>query len=221
MKKVKTIMSFILIISSLFIFSGCSLIGSKVVYVKNGNDKIASRFDYGWILYNKKISIDYDCTIIGEKAFYGEHSIEEIYIPGSIDSIGDSAFESCIGLTSITRYFYVGDIGSRAFYGCGRLKNAPHIGGARIGDFAFHGCSSLTSITIGKNVTSIGECAFSDCSSLKKVYYKGTSHDWNNISIGNDNSYLTSATRYYYSATKPSDSGNYWHYDSDGNVKEW
>ena len=71
------------------------------------------------------------------------------------------------------------------------------------------------------SVTSIGDGAFYNCSSLIKVYYKGTADDWTNISIDSSNSRLINATRYYYSETQPTASGNYWHYDGDGNVVEW
>ena len=89
--------------------------------------------------------------------------------------------------------------------------------------YAFWGCSGLTSITIPDRVTSIGRSAFSGCTGLKTVFYKGTAEQWSKISIIYDNNYLTSAMRYYYSATEPALNaegtaydGNYWHYDTDG-----
>ena len=88
-----------------------------------------------------------------------------------------------------------------------------------IGSGVFFGCTSLTSITIPDSVTSIGEYAFYGCTSLEKVYYKGTAADWEKISI-NNNSDLTNATRYYYSESKPTGSGNYWHY-VDGKPTVW
>ena len=131
----------------------------------------------------------------------GEYEeLTEIEIPSTITKIKYYAFYGFNNVTKVT------------------IPNSV----TSIGDSAFSGCSSLTSITIPNSVTSIGYYAFSGCSDLTKVYYNGTSRDWNNISIDDyGNSNLTSATRYYYSATKPSDSGNYWHYDADGNVKEW
>lgn len=85
-----------------------------------------------------------------------------------------------------------------------------------IGDSAFYNCNKLTSVTITNSVTSIGDKAFEGCSGLETVYYKGTAAEWKKISIGFDNIHLTSTTRYYYSETKPTESGNYWHYDADG-----
>ncbi len=65
-------------------------------------------------------------------------------IPNSVTSIGNSAFQNCSGLTSIT------------------IPNSV----TSIGNSAFQNCSGLTSVTIGNSVTSIGERAFSFCSGL-------------------------------------------------------
>ena len=44
---------------------------------------------------------------------------------------------------------------------------------------------------------------------------------WKTIRIGSSNNNLTNATRYYYSESQPTSSGNYWHYDENGNVVKW
>ena len=95
------------------------------------------------------------------------------------------------------------------------------ITGGTINSSAFRNCSSLTSVTIPESVTSIGNYAFQNCSSLTRVYYKGTISDWSNISIDSYNGDLTYATRYYYSETEPTEAGNYWHYDENGNIAVW
>jgi len=58
---------------------------------------------------------------------------------------------------------------------------------------------------------------------LTSVFYKGSVEDWDKISIDDNNTALTSATRYYYSQNEPTLNaegteyvGNYWHYDTDG-----
>ena len=109
-------------------------------------------------------------------------------------------------------------------------------------DCAFYGCSELVSVTIGNGVTSIGRNAFQNCgkltsimipnsvnsiddsvfdSWLNKIYYRGTAEEWNKISISLYNCNLTSATRYYYSETKPTESGNFWHYNDRHEIEEW
>ena len=67
-----------------------------------------------------------------------------------------------------------------------------------IGVYAFYYCTSLKSVTMGNGVAEIGDYAFSDCFNLTSVTYCGTEEQWNNTYIGDSNSYLTSATRYYH-----------------------
>ncbi len=66
---------------------------------------------------------------------------------GSVTSIGDSAFGSCTGMTSIT------------------IPNSV----TSIGRYAFEDCASLASISIPEGVTSIGTAAFSYCPSLENI----------------------------------------------------
>lgn len=139
----------------------------------------------------------YSVVAIDANAFRSTN-ITSIQIPHSVKSIGNYAFAFCSSLTSITIPDNV----------------------TSIGDFVFEYCSSLTSITIPDSVTSISMWAFDNCYNLKTVYYGGTAKDWNAISIGGLNYNLTNATRYYYSETQPTATGNYWHY-VDGVPTAW
>ncbi len=99
----------------------------------------------------------------------------EFVIPEGVTSIGPGAFYWCTSLTSITISDSVTSIGS----------------------YAFDYCISLTNINIPDSVTSICEFAFYNCDSLTDVYYTGSKVEWNEISIGDYNDNLTSATIHY------------------------
>ena len=90
-----------------------------------------------------------------------------------------------------------------------------------IGYDAFSDCSKLRKIIIGSSVISIGYSAFNGCNSLSIVFYNGTESEWEKINIYSSNGYLTSATRYYYSETQPTEAGNYWHYNENGDAVAW
>ena len=70
-------------------------------------------------------------------------------------------------------------------------------------------------------LTRLNKGAFEDCSGLEKVYFKGSAEEWDKISISSHNEKLNNAARYYYSETKPTKSGNFWHYGKDGEIAEW
>ena len=73
----------------------------------------------------------------------------------------------------------------------------------------------------GDAVIAIGIHAFAYCYNLTNIYYAATATKWNDITIGSDNTVFTDATRYYYSETEPTASGNYWHYDENGEISVW
>ena len=161
-------------------------------------------------------------TIIRSAAFAWCKKLLSVEMSQSIRYIGDSAFSYCSALRNFVLPDNVLTIGHSAFSGCDSLTSIIIPDSVTsIDSYAFSYCDSLTSVVIGQNVTSIGNYAFDGCDSLTGVYYKGTASDWAEISIDNYNSYLTNETRYYYSENDPTTTGNYWHYNEQGEMVVW
>ena len=179
-------------------------------------DYVTSIGDYAFSGCRGLTSIEIPSSVvsIGGYAFRDCSSLTSIEIPSGVTSIGDYAFSGCRGLTSIEIPGGVTSIGQSAFSGCSSLTHIEIPSGVTSIDwYAFRDCSSLTSIKIPSGVTSIGYSAFDGCRGLDIVYYGGASQsDWDDIEIGGYNTYLTSATLYYYSEEQPITTGNYWHY---------
>ena len=109
-------------------------------------------------------------TSIGDSAFSSCVSLTSVTIPDSVTSIGNIAFSFCTSLTSITIPDSVTSIGDGAFYACYSLTSITIPDSVTsIGDWAFSSCTSLTSITIPDSVTFIGDSAFDFCESLTSV----------------------------------------------------
>ena len=143
-------------------------ISDLTVEVKSGDNKYSGEVIIPSTVSYKSKTLT--VTSIGNGAFASCDGLTSITIPNSVTSIVDGAFYGCSGLTSITIGNSVTSIGDLAFYGCSGLTSVT-IGNSvtSIGDQAFYGCSGLTSITIPNSVTSIGYGAFECCSRLTSV----------------------------------------------------
>ena len=153
--------------------------GLTSIKVESGNTKYDSRDNCNAIIETASNTLLAGCqnttipnsvTSIGDCAFSSCSGLTSIIIPNSVTSIGGYAFTGCSGLTSITIPNSVTSIGNKAFSNCSGLTSVT-IGNSvtSIGQEAFWGCSGLTSITIPNSVTSIGSGAFYWCSGLISV----------------------------------------------------
>ena len=138
------------------------------------------------------INVPEGITSIAEYAFAGS-DIQSITLPASLKSIGLSAFEACYSLREVRGTSSV----------------------TYIGMWAFARCEALVSIVLPATLSTVDSHAFDGCTDLERVFYCGTAFDWSVVNIASSNNdSLRNATRYYYSATKPTDNGYYWYFDN-------
>lgn len=109
---------------------------------------------------------DYDYESKGPWRFLQD--IKTVEIGNGVTSIGDNAFGWCISITSIT---------------------IPD-GVTSIGRYAFEDCYHLTSLMIPESVTNIGNDLFGGSCELRNAYYPSTPEQWENVTVGKNNSNL-------------------------------
>ena len=186
-----------------YAFYGCSSLTS--ISVESGNTVYDSRNNCDAIIETSSNTLIAGC--------------KNTFIPISVTSIGEAAFEGCSGLTSVTIPNGVTSIGSNAFYGCSGLTSVTIPNSVTsIGSSAFYGCFGLTSVTIPNSLTSIGGEAFSGCSNLVSFTV-----EWDNpLAVPNnifDNVNLSETTLYVPAATKSAyESADLW--KDFGNIVE-
>lgn len=118
--------------------------------------------------------INYPVTSIGDSAFENCGALESVTFSGKVDSIGDSAFASCWQLVSVTFSGSIDSIGYGAFYDCDALNTVTFSGDVgSIGNYAFTFCTELKNVTFPGNVGSIGDSAFFSCYQLNTVTFYG------------------------------------------------
>ena len=146
------------------------------------NDSCGANLTYK-LTQNTDDSDTYTLTIGGEGAMYDYSSsyttvpwnaqksrITSVVIDDGVTSIGDSAFEDCSALKSVSGMKGVTSLGEWAFRKCTSLESFAIPSGVKsIPDCLFYDCSKLNSVTIHDQVTSIGSSAFFGCSILKTL----------------------------------------------------
>jgi hypothetical protein len=115
-------------------------------------------------------SVPGSVSSIGPSAFSRCATLDSITIPNGVTSIGNGAFDFCSGLGSVEIPDSVAAIGSSTFAKCTGLTNVTFGASVtNIGSLAFVFCTNLTSVAIPGNVTVINSDAFDFCSGLTNL----------------------------------------------------
>lgn len=122
----------------------------------------------------------YKVTAIGDKALSNNPRLKAVYIPATVNRIGQQALTNCDNLEQIVVDGQNSVLDSRE--GCNAIIDTDRrivVRGCKastipegirhIGPYAFYQCQSLTSIQLPKSLISIREYAFTGCRSLVSV----------------------------------------------------
>ncbi len=191
------------------VFSTCDSLSSIVVEEGNknySNDSYGALFNkdktvlFQYPIGNsrKSYSIPDSVKTIDAAAFSFCNELTDVVIGKGVTFIGNDAFCSCSGLTSITIPGNVTTIYWGAFSSCDNLVSVIFENGVKtIGDGAFNSCTSLESITLSDSVTDIEEGAFYYCYNITDVYFYGSEGQWSSIDIDRDNKDLIEANIHF------------------------
>lgn len=162
-----------------YAFSNCTNLAT-VSFAENS--QLRGIADYAFENCSKLTSIMFPEGIdyIGRYALFNCKSLTNLFIPASVEDIGDDAFRGCAGIESIrvangnATYHSKGNClieteSKTLIRGC-KNSQIPSDGTVTsIGTYAFSNCTGLTSFAIPESVTSIGSSAFSGCTSLTSI----------------------------------------------------
>lgn len=146
------------------------------------------------------VSIGKGVTTINRRAFSYCDNLTSVTIPESVTAIEETVFSGCENLSSITvdsdsEYFANDEYGvlfnkdktMLIQYPAGSTETNYTIPDSviKLCEESFLDCFNLERVTIPDSITTIGRCAFSYYKQTIKLYYSGTSNQWNEM-LGNN-----------------------------------
>lgn len=146
-----------------YTFYGCKKLESIVL--PEGLTKL------GWNSFSgtglKEVTVPAAVTEMESAAFYNS-ALETATVKSKI--MGNSMFDRCTKLESVTLNDNISRIESDAFYQCGALKKIKMPKNLKeIGSYAFSGCTSLQTVVMPTTLSEIGGYAFRDCKALPQI----------------------------------------------------
>lgn len=111
---------------------------------------------------------------IGESAFEACRYLESVTLGEGVTYIGASAFSSCNSLGNITLNEGITYIGSNAFECCGITSITIPGSVKSMGGYVFSSCNNLTNIVLGEGITNITNDIFWDCDNIESITIPST-----------------------------------------------
>lgn len=138
---------------------------SGVLYTKDMQELVKCPM----ALYADEYIVPNGVKVIRAEAFATCTNIKRFYLPETLTTIGECAFEDC-EMASIRIPQAVTSIGESAFNRCDKLESLVLPENTnKIQRMTLHGCKSLTYVYIPKNTKEFGMWALADCPSLTMI----------------------------------------------------
>lgn len=119
------------------------------------------------VLYN---GVTYNITAVGDSAFQGCKNLQSVTISNGVTQLNKYSFSGCSSLANVVIPESITSIGERVFNGCSKLESV--VLPTKLKDLSsgvFAGCSMLKSVNIPNTITAIYGVTFSYCYSLTDV----------------------------------------------------
>ncbi len=211
------------------LFLGCSTI--EEITVDSQNEKFYSvgnmivDIEEKRVLAGCKTSVipdDNTIKTIGEYAFNSCSGLTTMIIPEGVRRIETSAFANCWALSELKLPSTLTYIGDDAFYFCRSLTTVriPQSVANSLSEETFSSCFNLESVEIPSSITKITVSVFKNCSKLNKIYFMGSKEEFDALDVKSGNENFKEATVYFYSETEPQEEGNFYHY-VEGEIVIW
>ncbi|MBQ7838275.1 MAG: leucine-rich repeat protein [Clostridia bacterium] len=176
----------------------------KSVVIENGVTEIGDYAFYHCV-YLENISFPATLESIGENVFLhaGKENPDalEIDLPGSLRSIGKSAFAGS-NIKSITIPGRVTYVGQNAFGNTG-IESLEILSSTAINNVAFANCKNLKTVKIPEGIW-IDGTAFQGCQNVETVYYTGNEESYAAMEfLSNPNTNIICADTYYNQPATP------------------
>ncbi len=118
----------------------------------------------------KRVIIPDGVTEIAHAAFYGDDTMEYLYLPDSVTIIRDQAFRFCDALQEIRFSENLTEMEFSAFEGCYDLREiALPDSLTQLPQYAFHACTELRSVKLPANLEQIDVSALADMKNLDAI----------------------------------------------------
>ena len=119
---------------------------------------------------DENLTIPNHITSIGDSAFFGVDSLEQIVIPAKVTNIESGAFCSCENIIKIDIKCRISIIEDETFEFCHSLQQVEIPDSVtQIKNFAFAFCSSLKQVILPDSIVFIGWKVFAGCYSLESI----------------------------------------------------